>query len=63
MYVGVGVVVVASKWDLVENPEWKEKFVEAVRHDLPFIDYAPVVKTSAKNSSAVPMRSGSGSSS
>ena len=47
---GVGVVVVASKWDLVENPEWKEKFVDAIRHDLPFIDYAPVVKTSAVTS-------------
>lgn len=51
---GVGIVVVASKWDLTENPEWKEKFVAAIHHDLPFIDYAPVIKTSSVTGRGMP---------
>ena len=51
---GVGIVVVASKWDLTENPEWKEKFVAAIHHDLPFIDYAPVIKASSVTGRGLP---------
>ncbi|MGB9620671.1 MAG: GTP-binding protein, partial [Armatimonadota bacterium] len=39
-------VVVVNKWDLVSNRPMKE-FGESLRKDLPFLDYAPVVFTSA----------------
>lgn len=45
---GCAVVIVATKWDLIENPEWQEKFPVAVRHDLPFVSYAPLVTASAR---------------
>jgi GTP-binding protein len=45
---GKGLVVVINKWDLVENPEWRERYMKAVRLQLPFADYAPIVKVSAK---------------
>jgi len=50
---GKGIVIVANKWDLVENPEWRDKFPEAVRHDLPFLDYAPILRLSAKTGRGV----------
>lgn len=49
---GKGVVLVANKWDLIENPEWRDKFPEAVRVDLPFVSYAPLVRLSAKTGKA-----------
>jgi GTP-binding protein len=45
---GKGIVLVANKWDLIENPEWRDKYPEAVRHDLDFVEYAPFVRVSAK---------------
>ena len=39
-------VVVVNKWDL-RSEEPMNKFAENVRKDLPFLDYAPVVFTSA----------------
>ena len=45
---GKGLVIVANKWDLIENPEWKERFPDAVRHDLRFVSYAPLLRVSAK---------------
>lgn len=45
---GKGVVVVANKWDRVENPEWSRGFPKAVRLDLSFVDYAPLHLVSAK---------------
>lgn len=44
---GCGLVLVATKWDLIENPEWAEKYPVAIRHDLPFVTYAPLVTASA----------------
>ena len=44
---GKGLVLIATQWDRIENPEWKQKYPEAVRHDLGFVSYAPLVKTSA----------------
>ncbi|MEZ4272513.1 MAG: ribosome biogenesis GTPase Der [Myxococcota bacterium] len=45
---GLGIVVIANKWDLIENPEWRDGFPKAVQVDLPFLDYAPFIRTSAK---------------
>ncbi len=45
---GKGVVLVANKWDLVENPEWREQFPKAVLLDLRFVSYAAQVRVSAK---------------
>lgn len=45
---GKGLVVVASKWDLIENPEWRDNYESAIRHDLPWISYAPVLRVSGK---------------
>jgi GTP-binding protein len=45
---GKGLIIVINKWDLVENPEWRERYLKAVRLQLPFADYAPIVKVSAK---------------
>jgi GTP-binding protein len=45
---GKGLVLVANKWDLVENPEWAEGFPKAVRLDLAFATYAPLLLISAK---------------
>jgi GTP-binding protein len=45
---GKGIVVVVNKWDLVENPQWREGFGKAVRIDLPFLDYAPILRVSAR---------------
>lgn len=44
---GKGLVLVASQWDRIENPEWREQFPKAIRHDLGFVSYAPLVMTSA----------------
>jgi GTP-binding protein len=45
---GKGVVIVANKWDLIENPEWREQFPKAVRVTLSQTTYAPLVHVSAK---------------
>lgn len=45
---GRGLVLVINKWDLVENPEWRERYMKAVRLQLPFAAYAPIVRLSAK---------------
>jgi GTP-binding protein len=45
---GKGVVIVINKWDLVSNPEWRERYLKAVALQFPFLDYAPIVKLSAK---------------
>jgi GTPase len=50
---GKGVILVANKWDLPENPEWKKKFPDAVRFDFPFVDYAPLLALSAKTGRGV----------
>lgn len=45
---GKGIVVVINKWDLVTNPEWRERYIKALHLQLPFLSYAPIVKLSAK---------------
>ncbi len=45
---GKGLVIVASKWDLVENDEWRDNYEKAIRHDMPFLSYASVLRVSGK---------------
>ena len=51
---GKGLIIVINKWDRVENPEWQERYIEAVRLQFPFANYAPMVKLSAKTGSGIP---------
>jgi len=49
---GRAVVIVVNKWDAVESTG-KRAFEQRVRDELKFLDYAPVVFLSAKNSSGL----------
>lgn len=51
---GKGLVILANKWDLVENDEWKERFEDGVRHEINFASYARVLKISAKTGRGMP---------
>ena len=46
---GCGIVIVANKWDLMKGrgPEYVKEFDEALRRELKFLDYAPVLHISA----------------
>lgn len=45
---GKGIVVVVNKWDLVEKDDKTTlRYTDVVRQELPFMQYAPVVFTSA----------------
>ena len=45
---GRGLVIVINKWDLVEKDTYTmAKFTDDIRHQLSFVDYAPLVFTSA----------------
>lgn len=44
---GVGIVLVLNKWDLVEGEDEAKMFARAALDKLPFIGYAPMVRTSA----------------
>ena len=45
---GKGLILVINKWDLVENTEWRELYIQALRKQLPFAAYAPIIRLSAK---------------
>src|SRR2546421_670385 len=44
---GTGIVLVLNKWDLVEGDDEAKAFARAAIDKLPFIAYAPLVRTSA----------------
>jgi GTPase len=46
---GRGIVIAVNKWDLVKGkgPEFARTFDEELRHNLKFLDYAPLVHISA----------------
>jgi GTPase len=46
---GRGVIIVANKWDLMKDrgPDFVKDFDEALRRQLKFLDYAPVLHISA----------------
>jgi GTP-binding protein len=42
------IVIVVNKWDLIDKDNKTHKaFMEKIRHDLPFLTYAPIIFTSA----------------
>ena len=52
---GKGLVIAINKWDAVEDKTGKtfETYVEWIRHEAPFLDFAPVVSISAKTGQRV----------
>lgn len=53
---GRGVIVAANKWDLVKDrgPDFVKGFDEELRHQLKFLDYAPVLHLSAQTGERTP---------
>jgi GTP-binding protein len=47
---GKGLVIAVNKWDAVEEKKGStfDQYVEWIRHEAPFLDFAPVVSISAK---------------
>jgi GTP-binding protein len=52
---GKGLVVAVNKWDLVESKTDRtfDQYVEWIRSEVPFLDFAPVVSISAKTGQRV----------
>jgi GTPase len=52
---GKGLVIAVNKWDLVEEKTDKtfDQYVEWIRNDVPFLDFAPVISISAKTGQRV----------
>jgi GTP-binding protein len=46
---GRGIVIVVNKWDLVksQDPKFAKTFDDALRHNMRFLDYAPILHISA----------------
>ena len=53
---GRGVIIVANKWDLMKGrgPDFSKEFDEALRFQLKFLDYAPVLHISAATGERTP---------
>ena len=52
---GRGLVVAVNKWDIVEDKTDRtfDQYVEWIRNEVPFLDFAPVVSISAKTGQRV----------
>jgi GTPase len=52
---GKGLVVAVNKWDLVEEKTDRtfDQYVEWIRNEVPFLDFAPVISISAKTGQRV----------
>ena len=52
---GRGLVVAVNKWDLVEDKTDRtfDQYVEWIRNEVPFLDFAPIVSISAKTGQRV----------
>jgi GTP-binding protein len=52
---GKGLVIAVNKWDLVEEKTDRtfDQYVEWIRADVPFLDFAPIVSISAKTGQRV----------
>ncbi|MCL4458888.1 MAG: ribosome biogenesis GTPase Der [Chloroflexi bacterium] len=50
-----GIILIVNKWDLVKKTSHTEKeFTRAIREELKFLPYAPILFTSAKTKQGVP---------
>ncbi len=45
---GKGIIILGNKWDLIENPEWRDGYPKAIEMDLAVVGYAPFFRVSAK---------------
>ena len=52
---GKGLVIAVNKWDLVEEKTGRtfDQYVEWIRNEVPFLDFAPIVSISAKTGQRV----------
>jgi GTP-binding protein len=51
---GAGLVIAVNKWDVVEKDDRTfDEYADRIRHDVPFIDFAPIVSISAKTGQRV----------
>ena len=52
---GKGLVIAVNKWDLVEDKtdQTFDQYVEWIRNEVPFLDFAPIVSISAKTGQRV----------
>jgi GTP-binding protein len=51
---GVGLVVAVNKWDIVEKTGTTfDEYVESIRREAPFLEFAPVISISAKTGQRV----------
>ena len=53
---GAGVIIVANKWDLMKGrgPNYSKEFDEKLRHQVRFLDYAPILHLSALTGEKTP---------
>jgi len=53
---GRGIIIVANKWDLTKDrgPEYVKTFDEALRYQLKFLEYAPILHISAATGERAP---------
>ncbi len=53
---GRGLVIAVNKWDAVEDKTGTtfDQYVEWIRHEAPFLEFAPIVSISAKTGQRVP---------
>jgi GTP-binding protein len=53
---GRGIIIAANKWDLMKDrgPEFVKEFDEALRREMKFLDYAPVLHISALTGERTP---------
>ena len=50
---GKGILLVANKWDLIDGQEPGDKYMESLDKRITFLDYAPVLRVSAKTGRSV----------
>lgn len=50
---GKGIVIVVNKWDLVNGEKKADEITKKIRDEMPFLNYAPVIFSSALNGRGV----------
>jgi GTPase len=45
-------IIMGNKWDLLKGKKKKDAVIEDLRHDLPFLSYAPILLVSAEDGTA-----------
>ncbi len=42
-----GIIIALNKWDLVKNKEEFDKYIKAIKYEMPFLNFAEIIPTSA----------------